>query len=123
MYLLRRLVAGVIVLLIVITLTFFFLRFLPGGPFDRDRVLPEKIRANVEMKYGLDQPVTQQYAKYLYGMMQGDLGPAFKYLGRSVNDVLADAFPVSLRLGISALIVAILLGVPAGLISASRPGT
>lgn len=121
-YLIRRLVAGFAVLFIVATLTFFVLRIIPGGPFDRDRVLPEKIRQNVEAKYGLDQPLWRQYATYMAGLAQGDLGPSFKYIGRSVNDVLADSFPVSLLLGLAGLAVAILVGIPAGLISAARAG-
>ncbi len=120
---LGRLLQAVPVLLVVATVTFALLRFLPGGPFDREKTLPPEILRNVEARYHLDEPLARQYLRYLGGIARGDLGPSFKYVGRDVVDVLADALPVSLQLGSLALLLALLLGVPAGLAAAVRRGS
>ena len=99
-YLLKRILHGVPVILVVATLTFLIMRVVPGGPFDRDKKLPPEIVANIEAKYHLDRPVLEQYLLYLGQAVQGDLGPSYKYLGRSVSDILAETFPVSLALGL-----------------------
>jgi ABC-type dipeptide/oligopeptide/nickel transport system permease subunit len=112
---LGRLALGVVTLWVVITLTFLFLRVVPGGPFDRERRLPPEIEANVKAKFHLDEPLAAQYARYIGSIARGDLGPSFKYLGRSVNDVLRDTFPVSAHLGLLALAWGTALGVAAGL--------
>ena len=112
---LARLGLGVVTLWVVITLTFLFLRVVPGGPFDRERRLPPEIEANVKAKFHLDEPLSAQYGRYLSAVARGDLGPSFKYLGRSVNDVLRDTFPVSVHLGLLALAYGTVLGVAAGL--------
>lgn len=112
---LGRLALGVVTLWVVITLTFLFLRVVPGGPFDRERKLPPEIEANVKAKFHLDDPLAVQYGRYLGTIARGDLGPSFKYLGRSVNDVLRDTFPVSAHLGLLALAYGTVLGVGAGL--------
>ncbi|TAK03083.1 MAG: ABC transporter permease [Candidatus Manganitrophaceae bacterium] len=116
-YILRRLLWAVPVLWIVATLTFFIMHLVPGGPFDREKKLPPEIKANVEAKYHLDQPIHRQYLLYLKGLIQGDLGPSYKYLGRTVNDVIGDTLPVSIQLGLLALGIAILFGLIAGMIS------
>ncbi len=120
---LGRLLQAVPVLLVVATITFALLRFLPGGPFDREKTLPPEILRNVEARYHLDEPLARQYLRYLGGIARGDLGPSFKYVGRDVVDVLADALPVSLQLGSLALLLALLIGVPAGLAAAVRQGS
>jgi oligopeptide transport system permease protein len=112
---LGRLALGAVTLWVVITLTFLFLRVVPGGPFDRERRLPPEIEANVKAKFHLDEPLVAQYARDLGLITRGDLGPSFKYLGRSVNDVLRDTFPVSVHLGLLALAWGTVLGVAAGL--------
>jgi oligopeptide transport system permease protein len=112
---LGRLALGVVTLWVVITLTFLFLRVVPGGPFDRERKLPPEIEANVKAKFHLDEPLAAQYGRYLGTIARGDLGPSFKYLGRSVNDVLRETFPVSAHLGLLALAYGTVLGVGAGL--------
>jgi len=112
---LTRLGLGVVTLWVVITLTFLFLRVVPGGPFDRERKLPPEIEANVKAKFHLDEPLSAQYGRYLLAVARSDLGPSFKYLGRSVNDVLRDTFPVSAHLGLLALAYGTVLGVVAGL--------
>jgi oligopeptide transport system permease protein len=103
---------------VIATLTFFFLRLIPGGPFDRERKLPPEIQENIARRYGLDQPLAHQYLRFLKGVVQGDPGPSLKYLGRSTKEILAETFPVSLHLGALALALAFFLGVPLGIASA-----
>ncbi len=97
------------------------LRILPGSPFDQDRALAPEIKANLERQYGLDQPLSHQYLKYIEGVLHGDLGPSLKYTSRSVTEILAEALPVSLSLGFFALILSTLLGVTAGTLAALYP--
>jgi oligopeptide transport system permease protein len=122
-YALLRLLQGIPVLLIVATVTFTLLRVLPGGPFDREKTLPPEILRNVEARYHLDEPLHRQYLRYLGGILSGDLGPSYKYLGRDVADILSDAFPVSVQLGSVALVLSFGLGVGAGLLAGVRVGS
>ena len=122
-YFFKRLLHGVPVLLAVATVTFLLMHAVPGGPFDRDKKLPPEIIANIEAKYHLDKPVWQQYLLYLKQVVQGDLGPSYKYIGRDVSDIIRDTFPVSLTLGLCAVLVTLGLGIPAGLLSAARQNT
>jgi oligopeptide transport system permease protein len=96
------------------------MRLAPGGPFDRDRALPEQVRANIEARYHLNEPPWQQYLRYLMDVMRGDLGPSFRYPDRSVNELLALGFPVSFLLGLLAMTMAILVGGAAGLLAGVR---
>lgn len=114
----RRLLLGIPVLVAVATLTFLVMRWVPGGPFDSEKTLPPEIIANIKAKYHLDQPVGVQYLLYMRQLLQGDLGPSYKYIGRDVSDILSDTFPVSFALGICAVLVVLGLGVPAGVVSA-----
>lgn len=116
--LLKRLSHGLLVLWVVATLTFLLLRIAPGGPFDSERKLPPEVIANLEAKYHLDEPVWQQYARYLGGVVQGDLGPSYKYLDRGVTDIIAETLPTSIVLGSLAMLFAVLVALPAGLIAA-----
>ncbi len=111
------------VLLIIASLTFVLVRLVPGGPFDAEKNLPAEIVKNLEAKYNLDKPVHEQYFLYLGRLVRGDLGVSYKYVNRTVNDIIADAFPVSLQLGLSGLIIAIMVGVPLGTIAAVNRGT
>jgi oligopeptide transport system permease protein len=122
-YALLRLAQGIPVLLVVATVTFALLRVLPGGPFDREKTLPPEILRNVEARYHLDEPLHRQYLRYLGGVVRGDLGPSYKYLGRDVADILRDAFPVSVQLGAVALVLSFGLGVGAGLLAGVRVGS
>ena len=117
-FLLRRVLLGIPVLVAVATLTFLIMHWVPGGPFDSDKILPPAIIANIEAKYHLDQPVGIQYLLYMKQLLQGDLGPSYKYIGRDVSDILRDTFPVSFTLGMCAVLVVLGMGVPAGIISA-----
>ena len=116
--LLKRLVHAVIVVWIVATLTFVLLRLAPGGPFDSERKLPPEVIANLEAKYHLDEPIMQQYVRYLVGIVRADLGPSYKYLDRGVTDIIRDTLPTSVLLGGLALVFALLISFPAGLLAA-----
>ena len=117
-FLLRRVLLGIPVLVAVATLTFLIMHWVPGGPFDTEKILPPAIIANIEAKYHLDQPVGVQYLLYMKQLLQGDLGPSYTYIGRDVSDILRDTFPVSFTLGMCAVLVVLGMGVPAGIISA-----
>ena len=116
--LLKRLFHGLIVLWVVATLTFLLLRLAPGGPFDSERKLPPEVIANLEAKYHLDEPIWQQYLRYLSGIAQGDFGPSYKYLDRGVTQIIADTLPTSASLGGLAALFALSVAFPTGLLAA-----
>ena len=120
-YVFRRLGGAIIILWIIITVTFALMHAIPGGPFTTEKKLPPQVKASIEAKYHLDDPVWKQYGDYLGGVITGDLGPSYKYEGRSVNDIISDAFPISAQLGLLSLMVAVVGGIAAGAISAMRP--
>jgi oligopeptide transport system permease protein len=122
-FILLRLLQAIPVLLVVITFTFFLARFAPGGPFDQEKMQVPEVRRALEAQYKLDQPLLVQYANYLKDLVQGDFGPSFKYPGRSVNELIASGFPATAELGLYALLVAVVLGMAAGLMAALRPNT
>jgi oligopeptide transport system permease protein len=109
---------GIIVLWVVLTLTFALLRLAPGGPFDRERKLPPEVLANIEAKYHLGEPLVAQYWRYLSGFVRGDFGPSYKYVDRPVSEIITDTLPTSALLGTLALLFALWLALPAGLIAA-----
>lgn len=116
----RRFVSSVVALWIVITVTFFLMHAIPGGPFAREKKIPEAILKNIEARYRLDQPLWVQYTDYLKQVITWDLGPSFKYEGRTVNQIIREGFPVSAALGAVAIALALLIAVPAGMISALK---
>jgi oligopeptide transport system permease protein len=120
---LRRALLALPVLWIVASATFVLVRIVPGGPFDAEKNLPPEIVANIKAKYHLDRPVPEQYFLYMERLVRGDLGVSYKYVSRTVNDILRDAFPVSLELGSMALLLAVMIGVPLGTIAAVKRGT
>lgn len=120
---LKRLLEAIPVLFVIVTLTFFMVRLAPGGPFDSEKAMPEAVREAIDAQYGLDQPLWVQYGRYLGGLLQGDLGPSFKYPGWSVNELIAAKIPVSLELGAYALAIALLIGLGLGILAAARPNT
>ena len=120
-YVFRRLGGAIIILWVIITVTFALMHAIPGGPFTTEKKLPPQVKASIEAKYHLDDPVWKQYGDYLSGVITGDLGPSYKYEGRSVNDIISDAFPISAQLGLLSLMVAVVGGIAAGAISAMRP--
>ena len=120
-YVFRRLGGAIIILWVIITVTFALMHAIPGGPFTTEKKLPPQVKASIEAKYHLDDPVWKQYGDYLGSVITGDLGPSYKYEGRSVNDIISDAFPISAQLGLLSLMVAVVGGIAAGAISAMRP--
>ena len=119
-YALRRLLGAVPTLFVIVTLAFFMMRAAPGGPFDTDRRLPPEIEQNVKAAYDLDKPLVQQYAIYLGKLTRGDLGPSFRNKDFTVAQLIAAGFPVSARLGLSAMALALLLGSAMGLWAALK---
>jgi oligopeptide transport system permease protein len=117
-YTLRRLLWGVPTLLILIAIAFFMIRAAPGGPFDAERALPPAIEANLRATYHLDEPIYMQFGRYVANLARGDFGPSFQYRDFSVTELIMAGFPVSLRLGGSALLLALVVGVTAGSLAA-----
>jgi oligopeptide transport system permease protein len=117
-FLLKRLFYGLAVIWVVATLTFILLRLAPGGPFDRERKLPPEVLANIEAKYHLDEPLSRQYLRYLTGILHLDLGPSYKYLDRGVKEIISDTLPTSVLLGLLALVFALMVSFPTGLLAA-----
>lgn len=115
---LRRLLVAVPTLLVLVTLSFFLMRAAPGGPFDQERTLPPQIEAALKAQYQLDQPLWRQYFNYLGGVVRGDLGPSFQYEGYRVSELIAAGLPVSIALGVSALLLALLVGGAVGVLAA-----
>jgi oligopeptide transport system permease protein len=95
----------------------------PGGPFDDERILPAEIEKNIEAEYHLDESLPRQLLRYVSGLLQGDLGPSYRYPGRTVSELIGTAFPYSLKLGAMAMLLALLVGISAGTIAALREGT
>ncbi len=119
----RRILETIPVLFVIVTATFFMIRFVPGGPFTAEKAVPPEILRNLEAHYGLDQPLGRQYLAYLGSVLHGDLGPSFKYSNRTVNEIIAEKLPVSLELGLLSLGVALGLGLPAGVLAAVKRNT
>ena len=122
-FILERILWGALVLWLVATLTFVLLHLVPGGPFDQEKSLPPEIQNNINAKYHLDQPLLNQYLIYFKDLLHGDLGPSYKYIGRNVNDIIRESLPVSVQLGLWAMFLAVIIGVGAGIVSATRPNS
>ncbi|MDF2892457.1 MAG: binding-protein-dependent transport system inner rane component [Clostridia bacterium] len=117
-YVLKRGLISLITIWVLITISFFLIRLVPGDPFLSDKITPE-IRANMMRFYGLDQPLYKQYIKYLgHLVLDGDMGQSLRYKARSVNDVIADNFPISADLGLRALAFATIAGIALGVVAA-----
>ncbi len=119
-YLLKRCFEAGITLFIIATLVFLLLRLMPGGPFDAEKALPPEVMANLAAKYNLDAPLYQQFFQYMNQLVHGDLGESYKYIGRPVSTIIGDTFPVSFQLGVYALILSYLVGIPLGVIAANK---
>lgn len=122
-FLIRRLGWMLLTLWIVFTVSFFLMRFVPGGPFSSEKNVPEAIKRNIEARYGLNDPLPTQYLRELGRDLTGDFGPSFRLEDFSVNEVIAQGFPISASLAILALSFAMVLGVSAGVVSALKPGS
>jgi oligopeptide transport system permease protein len=116
----RRLLVAIPTLFLVITLAFFMMRAAPGSPFDMDRKLSPQIERNVRARYGMNRPLAVQYLSYLGGVAHGDLGPSLKYKDKTVLEILKENYPVSLKLGGAAILLAGLIGISLGVLAAMR---
>jgi oligopeptide transport system permease protein len=122
-YVAKRSFEAFVTVFVIATVTFLLLRTIPGGPFDSDKALPPEIIANINAKYNLDKPLIQQYLIYITDIFRGDLGYSYKYIGRSVSDIISESFPASFKLGFYSLIIAYIMGIPLGLYAAARHNT
>ena len=123
-YIIKRLLAGVLSLFVLVTLTFFLMHMIPGGPFSpsEQRNVPEKILEQIQDKYGLNDPVPVQYARYLNNLLHGDMGTSFKKQDTTVNELIANGFPVSAKVGALGIVAALAAGIPLGIVAAVRRG-
>lgn len=119
-FVLRRLMSAVPTIFIVVTISFFLMRFAPGGPFNLERPLPPQTMANIMATYKLDQPLFSQYLSYLGNALTGDLGPSFIYKDNTVSELIGKALPYSVELGAYAILLALIGGVALGTIAALR---
>ena len=110
----------VLVLFIVATLTFFLAKAIPGGPFTKEKAVPDVVLQRLNEKYHFNDPLWKQYLSYMGDLIKGDLGPSFRYDALTVNDIIAKGFPVSAMLGFFAVLLSVVLGIPAGIIAAYR---
>lgn len=123
-YIVRRILATVPVLLTISVITFLLMHSVPGSPFaQEDKPLPPEIEANLRAYYHLDEPLVQQYFRYMGNALRGDLGPSYSQRDRNVNDIIRDHLPPSVLLGVLALILAVLIGIPTGVVAALRQNT
>jgi|TARA_B110000914_G_scaffold56556_1_gene49116 oligopeptide transport system permease protein len=120
---LKRLGTAIPVLLAVITLTFLMVHSAPGGPFDAEKAVTPEVLAKLNAKYNLDAPLWKQYSDYLFGVVQGDFGPSFRYPSRSVTELIMIGLPITFELAVYAILFALILGVSAGILGALKPNT
>ena len=118
-FVIKRVLLALVTLYVVVTVTFFSMHLLPGGPFNNEK-LSDKAVALINEKYNLNAPISEQYWDYLGDLLHGDLGISYKRLGFTVNEIIGDKFPVSAKLGLMAIIIAISFGIPAGAVAALK---
>ncbi|RXJ73547.1 oligopeptide ABC transporter permease OppB [Veronia nyctiphanis] len=119
-FIFKRILEAIPTILVLITISFFLMRFAPGTPFSSEKALPQEVLNNINEKYGFDKPLSEQYFNYLGGVLQGDFGPSFKYKDYTVTELISAAFPVSAKVGLYAFIFAVCTGVLAGTIGALK---
>lgn len=117
-YIVRRILWIIPVLFTVSIITFFLMHAVPGGPWDAEKRLPEAVQTRLNAQYGLDKPIYEQYIQWAGGFVQGDLGPSYRSRDRGVNDIVAEGLPTTVQLGIQAFLLAVLIGIPLGIIAA-----
>jgi len=122
-FILRRMLWTIPVIFVVSALTFILMHSVPGSPFTRERALPAAIQKNLEAKYHLDDPLWKQYGEYMWGFIRLDFGPSIAYRARTVNEILAQQWPVTMTLGAVAFVFAACLGIPLGILSAVKQNT
>ena len=116
----RRLLIAIPTMLVIISVAFLMMRAAPGGPFDTDRRLPPATERAIAEKFGFDKPLHEQYVSYVLGVVQGDFGPSYKTLGKSVNELIADGLPISLAIGGMTILVALIIGTALGIFAGLR---
>lgn len=123
-YILKRLGAGLVSIFVLVTITFFLMHAIPGGPFSpaEERNVPEKVLEQIADKYGLNDPVPVQYIKYLKNLLRGDMGVSFKRQDTTVNELIANGFPVSAKVGAWGVLLALAAGIPLGMVAAVKRG-
>lgn len=119
-YILRRVGSAIPTLLIIVTVSFFLIRFAPGGPFDTEQQLDDRIRENLERFYGLQGTLWEQYVRYLGGLLRGDLGPSFINRDFTVRELIAQGLPISVTIGLLAILLALAIGIVLGCVAAFR---
>jgi ABC-type dipeptide/oligopeptide/nickel transport system permease component len=122
-FILRRMLWTIPVIFVVSALTFILMHSVPGSPFTRERALPAAIQKNLEAKYHLDDPLWKQYGDYMWGFIRLDFGPSIAYRSRTVNEILAQQWPVTMTLGAVAFVFAACIGIPLGILSAVKQNT
>ncbi len=123
-YVIKRIAIAIPTLLILIIISFVLMHSAPGGPFNSEKPLPPQVLANIEAKYGLDQPLWKQMTNYVVGLVtEFDMGPSFRYKDRSVNEIIAQGFPITITYGVLSFIVAVTVGVALGAVAAIRQNT
>ena len=122
-YALRRLFFAIPTMLAIITVAFFLMRAAPGGPFDGERKLPKAVEEAIAAKYDFDKPIFEQYIGYLGDVLQGDFGPSYKHLGRTVNELLMAGLPISITLGALSMLLALFVGTALGIFAGLRQNT
>ncbi len=121
LYILKRIAETIPVFLIIVSAVFFMVRFVPGGPFDKERTVSKETLERVNAYYGLDKPLYEQYFAFLKNLAKGELGPSYKYPGWNVGEILKEKAAVSLQLGAAALAIALIAGMSAGVAAAAFP--
>lgn len=123
LFIIKRILQAIPVLLLVATVTFFMVRAAPGGPFDKDRSIPPEVMTQLNKRYHLDDPIWKQYVDYMVNVAQGDFGPSFKYASHSVTELIAAGFPPTLELSLYAILFALVVGLPIGIVAAVKCNT
>lgn len=121
-YTIKRIFLALLTLWIIITITFCLMHAIPGDPFSKEKQIAPEIMANLEAKYGLDKPLSQQYLIYMKNLLHGDFGTSYKYANRSVNSLIKSGFPISLEVGAVACVIGIAVGLVFGVISGVNRG-
>lgn len=121
-YILKRLISSIITLWVVVTATFILSHAIPGGPFDREKPIPDEVRKNIEEKYKLNDPLWKQYIDYIKNLCRLDLGPSYQLRGTTINDIIERGFPVSAKLGVVAVALSLFLGILMGITSSLNQG-
>jgi len=122
-FVIRRTLEALFVIWVIASLTFVLLRTLPGGPFDSEKALPPEVMENLAKKYKLNEPLLVQYGDYMGNLARGDLGQSYKYISRGITSIIAESLPNSIQLGVYALIISYLIGIPMGILAGWRRGS